>query len=117
MQGAEDIHVSQAMFIMTEVIELLKEDSHPIRVANATVLPPTPNSITTESTLAADLTLGAQDVRKVVLELMEDEGLEKVSLKVERPAGSKVEDARHQPVHERLCNRQDPRRTGREAAG
>ena len=102
---------------MTEVIELLKKDSHPIRVANATVLPPTPDSITMESTMAADLTVGAQDVRKVVLEMMEDNGLEKASLKVERLAGSEVEDAWHQPVRERLCNRQDPRRTGLEEAG
>ena len=84
MEGAEDTHVSQAMFNMTEVIELLKEDSHPIRVANATVLPPPPDSILTESTLATDLTLEAQDVREVLLEVMEDEGLGKASLKVER---------------------------------
>ncbi|CAM9486874.1 unnamed protein product, partial [Ascophyllum nodosum] len=35
MQGAGDIHVSQAMFIMTEVITMLKDKSHPIRVPNA----------------------------------------------------------------------------------
>ena len=45
MQGAGDTHVSQAMFIMTEVIVMLKEESHPIRVPNATVLPPPPDGI------------------------------------------------------------------------
>ena len=59
MQGAEDTHVKQAIFIMTEVVELLKEDSHPIRGADATVLPPPPDGIPTESTLATDLTLEA----------------------------------------------------------
>ena len=39
MQGAGDTYVSQAMFIMTEVIAMLKEETHPIRVPNATVLP------------------------------------------------------------------------------
>ena len=61
IQGAEDTHVSQAMFIMTEVIELLKEDSPSTRVANATVLPPPPDGLPTESTLATDLTLEAED--------------------------------------------------------
>ena len=84
MQGAEDTHVSQVMFIMTEVIELLNEDSHRIRVANATVLPPPPDDIPKESTLATDLTLEAQDVREVLLEVMEGKGLGKASLKVER---------------------------------
>ena len=47
IQGAEDTHVSQAMFIITEIIELLKKGSHPVRVANATVLPPPPDGIPT----------------------------------------------------------------------
>ena len=52
-QGAGDTHVSQAlfimaMFIMTEVIAMLKEESHPIRVPNATVPPPPPDGIPTE---------------------------------------------------------------------
>ena len=84
MQGAGDTHVSQAMFIMTEVIAMLKEKSHPIRVPNATVLPIPPDGIPAEPTQVAELTLEAQDVRKVLLEVMEDKGVGKVSLKVER---------------------------------
>ena len=45
MHGAGDTHVSQAMFIMTEVIAMLKEESHPIRVPNVIVLPPPPDGI------------------------------------------------------------------------
>ena len=82
MQEAGDTHVSQAMFIMTEVIAMLKEKYHPIRVPNATVLPPPPDVIPTESTRVAELTLEAQDVRKVPLEVMEDKGVGKASLKV-----------------------------------
>ena len=84
MQGAGDTHVSQAMFIMTEAIAMLKEESYPIRVPNATVLPPPPDSIPTESTQVAELTLEAQDVREILLEVMEDNGVGKASLKVER---------------------------------
>ena len=79
-----DTHVSQAMFIMTEVIAILKEESHPIWVPNATVLPPPPDGIPTESTQVAELTLEAQGVREVLLEVMEDKGVGKASLKVER---------------------------------
>ena len=84
IQGGEDTHVSQVMFIMTEVIELLKEDSHSIRVANVTVLPSSPDDIPTESTLAMDLTLEAQDVREILPGMVKDKGLGKASLKVER---------------------------------
>ena len=69
---------------MTEVIAMLEEDSHPIRVPNATVLPPPPDGIPTESTQIAELTLEVQDVREVLLEVMEDKDAGKVSLKVER---------------------------------
>ena len=55
MQGAEDTHVSQATFIIIEVIELLKEDSHPIRVANCRPY----RTASPQSTSAADLTLKA----------------------------------------------------------
>ena len=48
MQGAGDTRVSQAMFTMAEVIAMLKEESHPIRLPNATVLPPPPDGIPTE---------------------------------------------------------------------
>ncbi|CAN0217985.1 unnamed protein product, partial [Ascophyllum nodosum] len=71
MKGAGDTHVSQAMFIMTEVIAMLKEESHPTRVPNATVLRPPPDGIPTESTQVAELILEAQDVREVLLEVME----------------------------------------------
>ena len=84
MQRAGDTHISQAMFIMTEVASTLKEESHPIRVPNATVLPPPPDGIPTKSTQVAELTLEAQDVREVLLEMMEDKGVGKASLKVER---------------------------------
>ena len=83
MQWAGDTHVSQAMFIMTEVIAMLKEESHPIRVPIGTVLPPPPDGIPTESTQVTELTLEAQDVREVLLEVMEDKGVGKPSLKVE----------------------------------
>ena len=84
IQGAGDSHVSQAMFIMTDVIAMLKEESHPIRGPNAPILPPPLDGIPTEWTQVAELTLEAQGVREVLLEVMEDRGLGKASLKVER---------------------------------
>ena len=69
---------------MTEVITMLKEESHPIRVPNTNVLPPPPDGIPTESTQVAELTLEAQVVREVLLEVMEDNDVRKASLKVER---------------------------------
>ena len=39
MQGATDTQLSQAMFIMRDVIEMLNEDKQPIRLPDATVLP------------------------------------------------------------------------------
>ena len=39
MQGGMDTHLSQGMFIMGEVIEMLNEDKQPIRLPDATVLP------------------------------------------------------------------------------
>ena len=51
---------------------------------NATVLPPPPDGIPTEPTQVAELTLEVQDVREVLQEMMEDKGVEKASLKVER---------------------------------
>ena len=85
MQGVGNTHVNQVMFIVTEVIAMLKEESHPIRVPNATVLPPPPDGIPTESTQVAELTtLEAQEVREVLLEVMEDKGVGKASLKMER---------------------------------
>ena len=84
VQEAVDTHVSQAMFIMTEVIAMLKEESLLIRVPNATALPPPPDGLPTKSTQLAELTLEAQNVREVLLEVMEDKGVGKASLKVER---------------------------------
>ncbi|CAN0245727.1 unnamed protein product [Ascophyllum nodosum] len=51
---------------------------------NATLLPPPPEGIPTESTQVAELTLKAQDVREVQLEVTEDKGVGKAPLKVER---------------------------------
>lgn len=84
MQGAKDTHVSQAMFIMREVIDMLNEEVQPIRVPNATVLPAPAGGIPTEKTDVVDLTTEAQEVREVLLEVMEDKGVGKASLKVER---------------------------------
>ena len=55
MQGAGDTHVSQAMFIVTELIVMLKEEPHPIRVPNATVLLPPPDGITVKGVWKASL--------------------------------------------------------------
>ena len=38
MQGATDTHLSQVIFIMRKVIEMLNEDKQPIRLPDATVL-------------------------------------------------------------------------------
>ena len=67
MQGAGDTHVIQAMFIMTEIIAMLKKKSHPIRAPNATILPPPQDDIPTKLTQVGELTLEAQDVREVQL--------------------------------------------------
>lgn len=101
MQGAEDTHISQATFIIHEVIDMLKEDSHPIRVESAIVTPAPPapglipteeeeenqssmSGIATEDTQVSDLTLEAQNVREVLLEVMEDKGVGKALQRVER---------------------------------
>ena len=70
--------------MMTEVIAMLKEKSYQIRVPDATVLPAPLDGIPTESIQVAELTLEAQDVREVLLEVKEDNDLGKASLKVER---------------------------------
>ena len=72
------------MFIVTEVITILKEECYPIRVPNATVLQPPQDGIPTELIQVSELTLKAQDVREVFLEVMEYKGVGKASLKVER---------------------------------
>ena len=86
------------MFIMAEVIAVLKEESHPIRVPNATVLPPPLDGIPMESTQVEEITLEAQDMREVPLEVMGDKGVGKASLKVKR-----------------LCALLDPRRKALDA--
>ena len=63
---------------------MLKEESHPIREPNATVLPPPPDGIPTESTQVVELTLEVQGVRKEQLEVIEDKSVGKASLEVER---------------------------------
>ena len=84
MQGTKDTHLSQAMFIMREVIDMLSEEVQPIRVPNATALPTPEEGTPTEKTDVSDLTLEAQEVRNVLLEMMEEKGAGKASLKVER---------------------------------
>ena len=66
MQEATDTHLSQAMFIMPEVIEMLNEDKQPIRLPGATVLPVSEGGIPTEQTDILDLTMEAQEVRDVL---------------------------------------------------
>ena len=51
---------------------------------NAAVLPPPPDGIPTKLTQVAELALEAQDAREVLLEVVEDKGVGKTSLKVER---------------------------------
>ena len=100
MQRAGDTHVNQTMFSMTEVIAMLKEESHPIWVPNAIVLPPSPDGIPTESTQVVELTLEAQDVLEVLLEVKEDKGVGR----------SEAKGAWRRPARERLCGLQDPYR-------
>ena len=61
MQGATDTHLSQAMFIMREVIEMLNEDKQPIRLPDSTVLLVPEGGIPTEQTDILDLTMEAQE--------------------------------------------------------
>lgn len=84
MQGAGDSHVSQAMFIMTEATTMSKVDCHSIRVANSTVMPPPLDDIPTEAASVSDVTTSAQDVREVLLEMMEQKILGEASLTVDR---------------------------------
>ena len=74
VRGATYTHLSQAMFIMREVIEMLNEDKQPIRLPDATVLPVPEGGIPTEQTDILDLTMEAQEVRDVLLEVMAEKG-------------------------------------------
>ena len=69
MQGATDTHLSQAMFVMREVMEMLNEKKQPIRLPDATILPVPEGGIPTEQTDILDLTMEAQEVRDVLLEV------------------------------------------------
>eukprot|EP00903_Cladosiphon_okamuranus_P011710 g11013.t1 len=103
MQGAADTHISQATFIVHEVIDMLREDSHPIRVENGVVTTPSPpapgvipteeeeqqqqaslTAISMEDTHVTDLTQEAQDVVEVLLEVLEEKGVGKALQRVER---------------------------------
>ncbi|CAB1106218.1 unnamed protein product [Ectocarpus sp. CCAP 1310/34] len=101
MQGATDTHLSQATFIINEVIDMLTTDYHPIRVESAIVTPPPPaagiiptegegqnesslDGISTAETQVTDLTLEAQDVVQVLLEVMDEKGVGKALQWVER---------------------------------
>lgn len=66
---------------------ILKGDSHPIRVANAIVMQPPSDGIPTEVTSVSDLTTEAQDLREVLLEVMEQRVQGTASLAVERQCG------------------------------
>lgn len=63
MQGTKDTHLSQAMFIMREVIDMLQEEKPPIRVPDATVLPVPQDGIPTEQINVLDITSEAQKYR------------------------------------------------------
>ena len=114
MQGGMDTHLSQGMFIMGEVIEMLNEDKQPIRLPDATVLPVPEGGIPTEQTDILDLTMEAQEV-----EVMAEKGLGKSTLKVERvcalldPRPKSLDNSQNR---ERLCSPQDARPGGLEGA-
>ena len=63
---------------------MLNEDKQPIRLPDATVLPVPDGGIPTEKTDILHLTMEAQEVRDVLLEVMAEKGLGKATLKVER---------------------------------
>ena len=69
---------------MREVIEMLNEDKQPIRLPDATVLLVPEGGIPTEQADILDLTMEAQEVRDVLVEVMAEKGLGKATLKVER---------------------------------
>ena len=72
------------MFIMREVIKMLDEDNQTTRLPDATVLPVPEGGIPTEQTDILDLTLEAQEVRDVLLEVMAEKSLGKATLELER---------------------------------
>ncbi|CAB1103007.1 unnamed protein product [Ectocarpus sp. CCAP 1310/34] len=84
MQGSVDTHVGQAMFILHELIEMLGEDTHPIRQPNATVMPLPPEGIPTDDTQVMDLTAEAQCVLEVLQEKMREKGVGSAQVAVER---------------------------------
>lgn len=84
MQGGKDTHLSQAMFLMAEVIGVLKGDSQEIRVPNASTLPPPTDGIPTEATPVSDLQAESMTSREILLEYKGNKQLEEACLKVER---------------------------------
>ncbi|CAB1118168.1 unnamed protein product [Ectocarpus sp. CCAP 1310/34] len=83
MQGSVDTHIGQAMFIIHELIEMLGEDTHPIRQPNATVVPVPPEGIPTDGTQVTDLTAEAQCVLEVLLDVMREKGVGSAQVAVE----------------------------------
>ena len=112
MQGATDTHLSQAMFIMREVIEMLNEDKQPIRLPDATVLPVPEGGIPTEDGHPRPYEGGARSAGCTP----GDDGREGLgggyaeSGACVRIAEPEAEVARQQPNRERLCSPQ-PMRT------
>ena len=84
MQGAKDTDVSQAMFIAHEVMQLLRGETLLIRMQNTTVVPAPPDGIPTEEMLVSELSVEAQEVRNVLLEVMKQKGVGRADQVVER---------------------------------
>ena len=73
--GAKDTHVCLAMFITYEVIEMLTEETQPVRLQNATALPIPPGDIPTEMAEVTDHTPEAQGGRDILLEVKKNKGV------------------------------------------
>ncbi|CAB1106613.1 unnamed protein product [Ectocarpus sp. CCAP 1310/34] len=84
VQGSVDTHIGQAMFIIHEVIEMLGEDTHPIRQPNATVVPVPEEGIPTDDTPVTDLTAEAPCVLEVLLDVMRKKGVGSAQVAAER---------------------------------
>lgn len=86
IRGPSDTHISQAMFNMTEVLAILKEDRHRIRTPDVTPASTT-EPLATETMRVSQLTREAQKVREALVEQMGLECLGIATLKVERICG------------------------------
>lgn len=80
MQGVGDSHAKQTMFMVTEIIVKVMDDSYPIRVANAIITPRQTGDIFTKETSVSSCMNEVRDVRYVPLEVKEQKGLGGVSL-------------------------------------